>query len=98
MNVSVPATLFDASARPQAPMPAGSASAAAILRAGATLADQLGRGQPVDAAALRAAMKAACGASDAAGAWTWKDAYESGEVALILFLRRYGAALRAAAA
>ena len=42
-------------------------------------------------------MEDAFGASDSAGAWVWKDAYEAGEVAQVLFLRRYGSAMRAKA-
>ena len=52
-------------------------------------------GQPIDAPALRAAMTEAFGASDAEGAWGWKDAYEACEAALVLFVLRYGVALRA---
>ena len=43
-------------------------------------------------------MEAAFGASDASGAWNWKTAYDACEAATILFLRRYGAAMRAKAA
>ncbi len=39
-------------------------------------------------------MTTAFGGSDAAGAWLWRDAYEACEVAQVLFLRRYGAAMR----
>lgn len=92
MNASFAPSLFEV-AQPLARR----SSADTLLRAGVALADQLGRGEPIDAAVLRAAMEAACGASDAAGAWSWKDAYEAGEVALVLFLRRFGPALRAAA-
>lgn len=35
----------------------------------------------------------AFGGSDAQGAWDWKSAYDACEVAQILFLRRYGAAM-----
>ena len=38
-------------------------------------------------------MEAAFGASDAAGAWDWKTAYDACEVATVLFLRKYGKAL-----
>jgi len=37
-------------------------------------------------------------ASDATGAWNWKTAYDACEAATVLFLRRYGAAMRAKAA
>ena len=33
-------------------------------------------------------------ASDATGAWLWKDAYEAAEAAVVLFLQRYGRAMR----
>ena len=39
-------------------------------------------------------MTAAFGASDADGAWLWKDSYEAAEAALVLFLQRYGRAMR----
>ena len=42
-------------------------------------------------------MEAAFGASDAAGAWTWKEAYDACEAAQVLFLRRFGPAMRARA-
>jgi hypothetical protein len=42
-------------------------------------------------------MEAAFGASDAAGAWDWKLAYEACEAAQILFLRKFGPAMRARA-
>jgi predicted RNA methylase len=53
----------------------------------------LERGTRIDAATLRAAMTAAFGASDAAGGWNWKQAYDACEAAEILFLRRHGAAI-----
>ena len=31
---------------------------------------------------------------DAAGAWVWKDAYEAAEAAVVLFVQRYGRAMR----
>jgi hypothetical protein len=42
-------------------------------------------------------MERAFGGSDADGAWDWKLAYEAGEVALVLFLRKFGRALLARA-
>src|SRR3546814_21154001 len=47
---------------------------------------------------LRAAMETVFGASDAAGAWDWKTAYDACEAATVLFLRKFGPALRAKAA
>lgn len=64
-----------------------------IVAAARLLLPRLERGERIDAARLRAAMEAAFGASDAAGAWDWKLAYEAGEVATVLFLRKYGRAL-----
>ncbi len=48
-------------------------------------------------AASAAEMERAFGGSDADGAWDWKLAYEAGEVALVLFLRKFGRALLARA-
>ncbi len=51
-------------------------------------------GRPLDAATLRDAMTRAIGATDADGAWLWKDAYEAAEAAVVLFIRRHGRAMR----
>src|SRR5579863_4718503 len=69
-------------------------TATALIGAATTLMEALAKGQALDAHALRAAMEAAFGASDAAGAWDWKLAYEAGEAAQILFLRKFGPAMR----
>ena len=37
-----------------------------------------------------------CG-TDAEGAWVWKDAYEALEAAQVLFLRKFGVAMRSRA-
>src|SRR3546814_13965825 len=42
-------------------------------------------------------MEQAFGGSDAEGAWSWKDAYEACEAAQVLFLRKFGPAMRARA-
>ncbi|WP_114215814.1 strawberry notch family protein [Ochrobactrum sp. 3-3] len=76
-------------AAPAAPIP----HAPAILSAAHTLLGHLERGERTDTSALRAAMETAFGASDAAGVWDWKAAYEACEVATVLFLRKYGRAL-----
>ena len=70
------------------------AQAQNLLAAARALLPVLETGKPLDAAVLRKTMTAAAGASDSAGAWTWKDAYESAEAALVLFLRRFGRAMR----
>jgi predicted RNA methylase len=69
----------------------------AIVRAARQLLTDLERSRGIDAAVLRSAMEAAFGASDATGAWNWKTAYDACEAATVLFLRRYGAAMRAKA-
>ena len=69
-------------------------AAQALVAAAGLLLPVLARGEVVDAPCLRAAMVAAFGGSDAEGRWGWKDAYEAGEVAQLLFLRRFGAAIR----
>ncbi|WP_300301128.1 strawberry notch family protein [Ferrovibrio sp.] len=74
---------------PLVPIDTGSAVAAAAGH----LLPPLDRGQRIDAAMLRAAMEEAFGASDASGAWDWKTAYDAGEAATVLFLRKYGKAL-----
>ena len=72
--------------------------ASAVIRAVRQLFTDLERGRRIDATALRSAMESAFGASDASGAWNWKTAYDACEAATVLFLRRYGAAMRAKAA
>jgi predicted RNA methylase len=81
-----------------APVRAGADSASAIVEAARLLLPHLERGRPVDAAMLRAAMESAFGASDADGTWTWKTAYDACEAATVLFLRKFGPAMRAKAA
>jgi predicted RNA methylase len=71
--------------------------ASSVVRAARQLLTDLERSRRIDAAVLRGAMEAAFGASDATGAWNWKTAYDACEAATVLFLRRYGAAMRAKA-
>ncbi len=47
---------------------------------------------------LRMAMENAFGASDADGGWDWKTAYDACEAATVLFLRKFGPAMRSRAA
>jgi predicted RNA methylase len=68
-----------------------------LIHGATLLAQLLGQGRAVDSRALRSAMEAACGGTDAEGAWVWKDAYEALEAAQVLFLRKFGAAMRARA-
>ena len=70
------------------------ATPGALLAAARTLLPVLEAGQPLDAPTLRRAMTRAFGATDAQGGWLWKDAYEASEAALVLFLQRYGRAMR----
>src|SRR5260370_26297636 len=78
-------------------MRASALVASAIVRAARQLLTDLERSRRIDAALLRSAMEAAFGASDARGAWNWKTAYDACEAATVLFLRRYGVAMRAKA-
>jgi hypothetical protein len=54
----------------------------------------LGQGRALDSRALPSTMEAAFGSTDAEGAWVWKDAYEALEAAQVLFLRKFGSAMR----
>ena len=56
---------------------------AALLAAAHTVLPVLEAGRALDAHALREAMSDAFGATDARGAWVWKDAYEAAEAALV---------------
>jgi hypothetical protein len=71
--------------------------AAAIMSVAKALQPDLAQGFQIDALRLRLEMERAFGGSDAVGAWDWKLAYEAGEVALVLFLRKFGRALLARA-
>ncbi len=92
----------DAPARPPLPAPAidPPAEAArpvpgdALVAAAQTLLPVLEAGRTLDAATLRDAMTEAFGASDAEGGWVWKDAYEAAEAAVVMFMQRYGRAMR----
>lgn len=82
-----------ASATASLPLVSESDTAACVFTAAGLLLPHLERGQRIDAATLRTAMESAFGASDAAGAWDWKTAYEVCEAATVLFIRKYGKAL-----
>ena len=71
--------------------------ASALFHAAGHLLPDLERGRIVDARTLRAAMEQTFGGTDAEGAWSWKDAYEACEAAQVLFLRKFGPAMRARA-
>lgn len=65
-----------------------------IFTAAEDLLPLLASGKVLNAELLRTTMHKAFGASDAEGAWVWKDAYEAAEVAQILILQKYGPAMR----
>ncbi len=69
----------------------------ALMMAAQGIVAHLAKSRVIDAAILRSTMEGAFGASDAEGAWSWKDAYEAMEAAQVLFLRRYGPAIMARA-
>ena len=94
-NASLAVAAQAAASLPLAVLPDPSS---AIAGAAARLLPHLECGQRIDAGMLRAAMEAAFGASDAAGAWDWKTAYEACEAATVLFLRKFGPAIQARAA
>jgi predicted RNA methylase len=83
-----------AAARSAAPPASSSNTGAAVLAAARLLLADLERGRAVDAQTLRNSMSIAFGGSDAEGAWNWKTAYDACEVAQILFLRKFGPAMR----
>lgn len=93
MNLVTPVAAADAAA----PVHAPHETASRIIEAAQFLLPDLEQGRSIDAHALRAAMQAAFGASDAEGAWTWKDAYETCEAAQLLFLRKFGGTMQARA-
>ena len=79
---------------PPVPVPS-TEPAPAILAVAEALQPDLAQGFQIEALRLRVEMERAFGGSDADGAWDWKLAYEAGEVALVLFLRKFGRALLA---
>jgi hypothetical protein len=81
---------------PVVPIPSPD-TAAAILSVAAALQPDLAKGFQIDTLRLRVEMERAFGGSDSDGGWDWKLAYEAGEAALVLFLRKFGRALLARA-
>ena len=99
MPDAIPAPHAAALAQPQIPTPPTgqhkpSADQCPLLSAAQALLPTLESGRALDAPTLRDAMTHAFGATDAHGAWVWKDAYEAAEAALVLFLKRYGRLMR----
>ena len=83
-----------AEVRPHAARSTAPTEADALFETARALLPVLAAGRPLDKNALRDAMTGATGATDAEGAWVWKDAYEAAEAAVVLFLKRYGRAMR----
>ncbi len=81
------------SAPARSAMPSLAPAPAAIAQAARLILPDLEHGRRINAGILRAAMESAFGASDAAGTWDWKTAYDACEAATVLFLRKYGKAL-----
>ncbi len=98
MTLMITTAAAGAAARPATPSLPTLDLARALFDAAGLLLPHLERGRALDAKTLRAAMETAARGSDADGAWTWKDAYEACEAAQILFLRKFGPAMRARAA
>lgn len=68
--------------------PAAGDAAANILAAARALAAHLARSRALDRRLVATIMTTAFGASDAEGAWTWRDAYDAIEAATVLQVRR----------
>ena len=85
------------SARPKPPPPRSPAhrdKPVRLLTAARSLLHELCKGRSLTAPILRDALSGAFGGTDAEGAWIWKDAYDAAEAAIVLFLKRYGMAMR----
>jgi len=80
MNAALP--LFAAHAAQDRP--------ANLLAAARALAPHLFRGRTLERRVVSAVMTTAFGATDAEGAWDWRDAYEAIEAAIVLQVRRLG--------
>jgi predicted RNA methylase len=93
MTFTDPSTAAHAAASPLAHT---ALRAGALITAARSLLPALEAGTTITSPMLRAAMIAAFGGSDAEGHWLWKDAYDSCEIAQILFLRAFAPALRQA--
>ncbi|ACG78592.1 probably methylase/helicase [Phenylobacterium zucineum HLK1] len=62
-----------------------------LLAAARALAPHLARGRPLDRRLVSGALTTAFGATDAEGAWDWRDAYDAVEAAMVLQVRRVSA-------
>ena len=86
--------LFLPQAPPDKSLPRTGSGVSGLIHAATLLAQLLGQGRAIDTRALRSAMETAFCGSDAEGAWVWKDAYEALEAAQVMFLRKFGGAMR----
>ena len=68
--------------------------ATALFSAAQVLTQTLAKGKSLTTDLLRDALTGAFGDTDANGAWSWRDAYEAAETAVILFLHRFAPAMR----
>ncbi|MFN3511890.1 MAG: strawberry notch-like NTP hydrolase domain-containing protein [Phenylobacterium sp.] len=62
-----------------------------LLAAARALAPHLARGRALDRRLVSGGLTTAFGATDAEGAWDWRDAYDAIEAAMVLQVRRVGA-------
>ncbi|TAJ68722.1 MAG: methylase [Phenylobacterium sp.] len=78
MNAALPLFAADAAGdRPQN-----------LLAAGRALAPHLFRGRPLERRVVSTVLTTTFGATDAEGAWDWRDAYDAIEAAMVLQVRR----------
>jgi predicted RNA methylase len=68
--------------------PSQADTAANLLSAARALAAQLNRSRVLDRKLVSGVMTTTFGASDVDGAWSWRDAYDAIEAALVLQIRR----------
>ncbi|HTN40366.1 MAG TPA: strawberry notch family protein, partial [Asticcacaulis sp.] len=96
MNAMTPTPRFPKTVSPTQPQPVETRpqTASARLNAATVLLQLMETGQPIDTPCLRSAMTEAYHGTDAEGAWDWKTAYDVCEIASVLFLRKYGGALK----
>ncbi len=96
MNIA-PSHIANAATTPSLAPTDSAIRADKLLRSGETRLKSLEHGEQIGAADLRTVLTDIFGGSDAEGFWSWKDAYEAAEVAQVLFLRKFGAAIIACA-